>query len=144
MNDVADIKLAEADHAVDRRGYRRIIELGLSSLDGGLIGVDGRFGRIDLGLLQIDVLLGLETLERQGLKSRQVLLRCDQLRFVLALFCDRLVERGFEWRRIDLGERVALMHLLALAEIDRDDLAVDLSADGDRVKRLDRSQRMRI
>ena len=77
-----------------------------------------RLGLIDLGLLRVDVLLGLEVLEHQRLESRQVLLGVDQLGLVLALFRDRLVERGLERRRIDLGEDVAVVDFLALAEVD--------------------------
>src|SRR5690348_8822347 len=144
MDDVADVDLAEADHAVNWCGDCRIIELRLRRLDGRLIGIDGRFGHIDLGLLQVDVLLGLVALLRERLKSRQVLLIVDQLRFVLALSGDGLVERGFQRRRINLGEDVALPDFLALAEINRDDLAVDLRTNSNRVEGLNRAKGVRI
>jgi len=57
VDDVADIDLAEADHAVDRCGDGGVIELDLRRLDGGLVGIDRRREMIDLGLLQIDILL---------------------------------------------------------------------------------------
>ncbi len=118
MDDVADIDLAEADDAVDRRHDGRIIELRLRRLDGGLIGIDGRLRLVDLGLLGVEVLEGLEVLLHQRLETRQVLLGVDQLRLVLALFRHRLIERRLQRRRIDLGEDVAFVDLLALAEVD--------------------------
>src|SRR5205085_5117254 len=72
--------------------------------------------------------------------TRQVLLRADELRLVLALFCYGLIERRFQGCGIDPRQHVAPPDLLALIEIDRDDLAVDLRANGDSVERLDRAE----
>ena len=132
VDDVADIDLTEADHAVDRRRNGGVIELGLRRLDGGLIGVDRRLCRVDFGLLGIDVLQRLGVPQHQRLEPRQVLLGVDQLRLVLALLGYGLIERGLEWRRIDFRQHVAFADVLALTEIDRDDLAVDLGADARR------------
>ena len=140
VDDVADIDLTEADHAVDRRRNGGVIELGFCRLDGGLIGVDRRFCRVDFGLLGIDVLQRLGVPQHQRLEPRQVLLGVDQLRLVLALLGYGLIERGLEWRRIDFREHVAFTDVLALTEIDRDDLAVDLGAQRDGVEGLDRAE----
>ena len=129
VNDVADVDLPEPDDAVDRCDNRRVIELGPRGFDRGLIGVDGGLVLIDLGLLRVQVLHGLGVLAHQGAKSHQILLGVDELRLVLPLFRNGLVERRLQRRRIDLGEHIALVHVLTLAKIDRNDLTVDLGAD---------------
>ena len=88
---------------------------------------------IDLGLLQVDVLLRLEVLGLQGGEPRKILLRIDQLRLVVGLLGHGLIEDGFERRRVDPRQHVALADLLALAEVDGNQLAGDLGADGDGV-----------
>ena len=141
VDDVADVELAEADHAVDRRRDGCIIELRLRRLDRRLVGIDAGLGDIDLGLLRVDVLLRFVALDRQGLKARQVFLHVDELRLILALFRYRLIQRRFQRGRIDLGQDIAFMNLLALTEVDRDELAVDLGPDRDGVERLNRAER---
>ena len=133
VDDVADVDLAKADDAVDRCYDRRIGELSLRRLDGALVGVDRGLEMIDLGLLQIDVLLRIEILGLQGGEARKILLRIDQLRLIVRFLGDGLIEDGFERRRIDPRQHVALAHLLALAEVDGNQLAGDLGADGDGV-----------
>ncbi len=142
VDDVAEIDLAEADDAIDRRVDGGEVELGLRRFDRGLIGIDHGLGLVDLGLLLIDVLLGLVIALHQLLESRQILLRVDQLRLILALLRYRLIEIGLERRRIDLGQHVALMNFLTLAKIDGGDLAVDLGADRDRVQRIHGAERI--
>ncbi len=100
VNDVADVDLAETDHAVDRRRNGGVIELSTRRLDGGLVGIDRGLCLVDLGLLGVDVLLRLGVPDDQGLESRQILFVIDQLRFILALFGDGLIEGGLERRRI--------------------------------------------
>ncbi len=85
MDDVADVDLAKADDAVDRCRDRRVSELGLRRLDGALIGVDRGFEMIDLGLLQVDVLLRIEILGLQGGEPRKILLGVDQLRLIVGV-----------------------------------------------------------
>ena len=63
MDDVAGIDLAKADAAVDRRRNGGIGELGLRAFDRALVGFDHCLELIDLGLLRIDVLLGLGVLD---------------------------------------------------------------------------------
>ena len=62
MNDVAEINLAEADDAVDWRDDGRVVELGLRRFDSALVGIERCLELVDLGLLQVDVLLCLEIL----------------------------------------------------------------------------------
>ena len=133
MDDVADVDLAKADDAVDRRRDRRVSELGLRRLDGALVGVDRSLEMIDLGLLQVDVLLRLEILGRKVVNRAKSFWALDQLRLIVGLLGHGLIEHGFERRRVDLRQHVALADLLALAEVDGNQLAGDLGADGDGV-----------
>jgi hypothetical protein len=59
----------------------------------------------------------------------------------LGFLAARLVERGLERARIDDSERVALVDLLALLEVDRQELAVDLAMNRNRVRRLHGAER---
>ena len=144
MDDIADIDLAEADHAVDRRRDGGVIELGPRRFDGGLVGVDRRLCLIDLGLLGVDVLLRLGVLDDQGLEARQILFVVDQLRLILAFLGDGLVESGLKRRRIDLRQHIAFANVLALAKIDGDNLAIDLGADGDGIEGRHSAERVII
>ncbi len=108
VDDVAEIDLAEADHAVDRRGDGGVIELRLRRFDRRLVGIDHRFCLVDFGLLRVDVLLGLEIPLHQGLEARQILFGVDERCFILALLGHRLIEIGLVRRRIDLRQHVAL------------------------------------
>ena len=51
-----------------------------------------------------------------------------ELRLVLRLLGDRLIELRLVGGRIDLGEHVAALDVLAFLESDADELAVDLRA----------------
>lgn len=80
----------------------------------------------------VDVLLGLETLERQRLEADKVLLGSDQLSGVLRLLGLGLVERSLIQARINLGQDVTLVDVLAFLEQHFLQLAVDLGMNGDR------------
>ena len=144
VDDVADIDLAEADHAVDRRRDGRVIELGLRRLDGGLIGVDGRLCLIDLGLLGVEfccVSAFLSTSVLKRAKSFSASISCASSSLFLATAWSRAAWNG---AGSILRQHVAFADVLALAEIDGNDLAVDLSADRDGIKRLDGAERVII
>ena len=66
-------------------------------------------------------------------------LGADELRLVFLLRRLRLIERRLIWTRVDLQERVSSPDLLALLEIDFDNLAVDPALDRDGVVGLDRA-----
>jgi hypothetical protein len=100
--------------------------LGPSAFNHRLVGLDRCLEGIDLGLLPIDDLLGLEAADDQRPRARQVLLGGNEVGLILAFFGSRLVERGLEQARIDLGQHVAHLHVLAFAKGDLDELAVDL------------------
>jgi hypothetical protein len=55
---------------------------------------------------------------------------------VLRLFGDGLIVEGLVERGIDLGEHVALLHVLAFREAEAQKAAVDLGADRHRIERL--------
>ena len=79
MHDVAGIDQAHAHAAVAGRDDRGIVELGLGGLDRRLVGIDRSDQLLDLGLLLVDHLLGLEVLVDQGAGAHEVLLRRDEL-----------------------------------------------------------------
>ena len=56
MDDVADVDLADAGHAVDRRSQSRVAELHLRGFDQRLVGLDRRLQLRDLRLLGLDQL----------------------------------------------------------------------------------------
>jgi hypothetical protein len=84
--------------------------------DGRLIGGDHSDVLIDLGLLLVNNLHGLEELGDQGAGPLEVLPCGNQLGFVLLPFCFGVVERRLIEPRVDLGQHVALADLVALLE----------------------------
>src|SRR5215475_13533604 len=81
----------------------------------------------DLALLLVDVLLGLGGLGDQGFEAIEILLGGDELGLVLCLLGDRLIECGLQRTRIDHGQRVTFVHVLAFDEGNRLQLAVNLT-----------------
>ena len=144
VNDVAGVDLTEADAPVDRRGDGGEAQLRLGALDAGLVGLDGGFEIVDLGLLLIDGLLRAGSLAHQVLKAVEVLLIGDELGLVLGALGLGLMEHGGERALIDDGESVAPLDLLAFDEVHACELAVDLAADGDGVGRLHRAEPVEI
>ena len=66
MNDVADVKQANAGDTIKRRGERGIAELGLSVFDRSLVAFDLRIELVDGSLLVI------ELLSRDGIAFRKL------------------------------------------------------------------------
>ena len=144
MHDVAGIDQTEADAAVDRRGDGGVAQLRLGALDRGLVGLDGGLELIDLGLLLIDSLLRADAFVHQVLEACEILLVGNELGLVLGALGVGLVERGLERPSIDDCERVAFLDVLAFGEIHDLQLAVDLAADGDGIRRLHRAEPVEI
>ena len=144
MDDVSGIDQSEAGLAGERRAYRRIAQLRLCVVDRALIAFDLRDELIDRRLLRVDLLARREILLIERCVTLQIELRVFQHRLVCGLFRERLVEGRLVGPRIDLGENIALLHYLALSEIDLRDLAVDAAADSHRVVRLDDAQSVEI
>ncbi len=109
----------------------------VGAFDGGIIRIDHRFRLVDLSLLLVEILLGLEILQRQFLKPREILLRGDEVGLILRALGLGLIECGLEQARIDLGERIALRDALSFREQDFLEFAVDLRVQGDRARRQD-------
>ena len=115
IDDIADVDLAEAGDAGDRRLDGGVIELGLRVLDQrrrrpAICAVELRDG----GALGVGLLPGREFAEL-GI-ALQVEIGVGEIGFVLRLLGLGLVERGLERPRIDLDQRVAFLDELAFLE----------------------------
>ena len=126
VDDVADIDLAQAGDARDRRLHGGVVELGLRVGDRGVVGGDLRGQLRDGGALGVGLLPGGEFAEL-GV-ALQVEIGVGEIGFVLRLLGLGLVERSLERPRIDLDQRVAFLDELAFLEGDLVDLAVDAGA----------------
>jgi hypothetical protein len=81
---------------------------------------------------------------RKLLIARQIELLVGKQGFILRLLRHRLIVLCLIDHRIDLAEHVALLDVLALDEIHRDQLAVDLRAHEHIVQRADRADCVEI
>ena len=94
--------------------------------------------------------LGVQRLVRHGILRRQALvageidLRALQQGLVARELSALLRERCFIGPRIDLGEQVAFLDLVAFLEDDANQIAADLGSDGDGGKRGDGPQRIEV
>jgi len=140
VHDVSGIDEAHAHASIVRRGDGGVVEVGLRGLDHRLVGVDHGAELIDLALLLVDDLLRGDVRFDQRVGALEVLARRDELRDVLRLFRLGLVERGLEQARVDLGQHVAFLDLLAFGEQHLLQLAVDLGMDADGERRLHRAE----
>src|SRR3954453_905071 len=129
MHDVAGVKERETPSAADRRLDRGVTEIGLRIVDGGVVALHLRSQLIDQRLLGIEILLGLELLFRELLKSLQVQLVVPQVGLVLGLLRHRLLESRGKGALVDLQKRIALLHHLTLLEEHLRDLTVDTALD---------------
>ena len=125
----ADIRIAEIEaRRVDRRG----------------IGLDRCLDLADQRLLGVIGLLGLIAAGQELREALEIRLRADELRLVLLLGRNGLVERGLERARIDLEQRIVLLHHLTFGEEDLHDLPVDAAAHGYGIVSLHRAQAVGI
>ena len=136
MEAASPVPRYRADHPLAEIIAPGLGELRLGALDRALVGGDTGGELVDLGLLLVEVLLGFEAFARQRLESLKVLLGRNKLGLVLGFLCHGLIQRCLQSPRIDDGERVAFVHLLALDEVDGLQRAVDLAANGDCVRSL--------
>ena len=74
----------------------------------------------------------------------EIALGVGELRLVQRLLGDRLVELRLIGGRIDLGEQVAFLDVLAFLEIDAEDVAIDLRPNGDSVPGLRRANTVEV
>ena len=137
MHDIAFVDLADARAAGDRRDDGGIAERCLRAFDRRLVGLHQRRVLRDqcllrVGLLAVDGVGGGELFV-----AVEIDLRVGELRFVLRLLRLRLIELRLIGSGIDAGQHVTLLDVVAFLEIDAEQLAVDLRADGDGIERLD-------
>src|SRR5271157_5096778 len=126
MHYVARINQSYTHAAIARGDNVGIVELSLCSFDRGNISRDRSFGRVDLGLLLVEVLLRLKSLEPQRLESGKVLFKAHERGLVLGLLGFGLIDCGLEQARIDLGQHVAPLDVLTFGEEHLLQLPVDL------------------
>ena len=119
---------ADARDAIDRRGQGGVAELDPGVLDVCLVGLQLRLVLGHHRLLRVQLLLGGELLPREVGEALQVQAGVLQLRLVLRLLRQCLVERGLVWARVDLRQHVSRPDGLALGEADLLQDAVDLGA----------------
>ena len=94
--------------------------------------------------------LGVERLARHGVLRREALvagevdLRALQQRLVARQIAVGLRQRGFVGPRVDLGDQIAFLDLVAFLEIDLEQIAADLAADGHGRERSNGAERIEI
>jgi hypothetical protein len=132
-DDVADIDLTNADHAIDRRRQARVAELHLRSFNQCIIGLDGRLQLPHLRLLGLDQLWSGPALVPQCGVTSEIGLGILELRLIAFQVSGVLIDQGLIGTRINLCEQVAGMHGLAFGEVDADDLPLDLGTHDVRV-----------
>jgi hypothetical protein len=144
MNDVADIELLDSGHAVDRGGDARVAELHLCALDDGLVRLDGGSELIHLGLLRVDQLRRGEALRQERQVALKIGLCVGELRLIAIAVRGRLVELRLVGAWVDLRQKIARMHGLALGEGDLGKLSLDLAANDHRVVGLNEANAAEI
>ncbi|MNV21527.1 hypothetical protein D3C71_1124650 [compost metagenome] len=143
-DDVAGVDRADTGDAGDRGGHAGVLQLHLGRAHAGFVGGHGTFELGHLVALGVQVGLGHVLAVLGGVGALVVGARGGQLGLVLALGRGGFIEAGLQGARVDLGEQVALLDFLAFLEVDTDQLAADLRADGDGVHRRHGSQRAGI
>jgi hypothetical protein len=136
MQDIAYIDQADAGAPGNRRTDRGVTEQHAGVVDGGGIALDGGFHLGDLCARRVELLARDVVLFDQAGVALQIQLGVGELRFVLCLLGQRLVQGGLVRARIDLGQDVARPHFLAFLEADLHQLAIHLRTESDRVVRL--------
>lgn len=116
----------------------------LGVVDGRLIPFDLRGEFIDRRLLRVELLPRNGILLGESGVAHKVELRVLEIRLVLRLFRDCLIERRLIRARIDLNENVAFLDHLALFEVDLDDLAIDSASHKNGLVRFDDAEPVQI
>src|SRR6185437_15827471 len=143
-HDVAFVDLAHAGATVERRDDGGVIEHRLHVIDRGLVGLYERGVLRHYGGLRVRLLLVDGVGEGQPLVALEVELGIGERRLVLRLLGLRLIELRLVNGGIDARQHVALLDVLAFLEIDAENFAVDLRADGHGVERLHRADGVEI
>src|ERR1700693_3731023 len=112
---------AETGDAVKRRDQPSVAQLRLSVFHCSLVAFDLRIELLDGGLLIVKLLLR----SRVGLckigVTLEVELRVLEMSLIVLKRGLRLIEQRLVSARVDLGEQIALLDRLTLAEVDADE-----------------------
>ena len=144
MDDVADIDLAHAGDAIDRRGQAGVAELDIGRFDQRLVGFDGALQLRHLRRLRLDQLRRGPTLLAELGVAVEIGLGVCELGLIAIARGRQLVDLRLVGPRIDLCEQVAGMHGLPFGEGDLGDLSLDLAAHEDGVVGDDRADAAQI
>ena len=128
MDNVADVDLANAGDAIDRRRQLGVAQIRPRLLDDAFIGLHHGLKLGQLGLRGVDELAACPTVLVERKVSVEIGLGIVDLGLIAIAIGDRLVELRLIRTRIDLGEEIALLDRLPLREGDLDELAGDLAA----------------
>ncbi len=129
MHDVALIDLAQSGPAGQRRDDLGVAQCRLRVVDRRLVGLQLRF------VLRHQRALGVRLLRRTGLGGGKLLIaneveaRIGEQRLILRLLGHRLIEGRLVECGVDFGQHITGLDVLPFLEVDRQQLAVDLSAD---------------
>jgi len=135
VNDVADIEQTNSGDPVERRQQFRIAQLSLGVFDRRLIGFDYRLFLSVLRLLGGDLLLRRKALFLQRDIPAEVDPSIFEMGFVAGEIGVRLIELRLISARIELSQELAFFDILAVLEVDADDLLGDQASHRRRVQR---------
>src|SRR6202040_3423746 len=138
MHEIALVDEFRAEAPVDWRADIAIAEIEFGGIDLRLITLDRSLQLPDRCLLLVVALPGLPPRADQLFITVEIQLGADELRLVFLLIGLRLLKRRLKRAWVNLEERLALLDILALLEVDFDDLSVDPALDRDHVVGLDR------
>ncbi|MNE08684.1 hypothetical protein D3C80_1013380 [compost metagenome] len=141
---VADVKLAQAQAAVDRRADTGEVEVELGVTHRRLVGLDRALVLADQCFLGVQRLLGDAVFGVQAFITLQVDLGVFQLRLVLRQRAFGLLQGDLVSARVDLGQQITGLDLLPFLEIDLDQLAAHPAAHIHRVGRGHRTQGLEV
>src|ERR1700729_1070957 len=142
IDDIADIDLTQADDAGDRRLDVSVIELGLRIVDGSCVSRDLGGELRYAGALGVELLAGGELTQLD--EALQVQVDVGEIGLVLLFLGLGRVERRLIGPRIDFGQQVALLDVLAFGKRDLVDLAVDAGTHEDGVEGLNGSKACQV
>ena len=130
-HEIADLDGGGADAAGDRRGDGAIAELDLEIVEQALIGLDRRAINFGLGLGVVEIDGRRRRLGDQIGIAGDVAHGAVELGLVAGDGAFGLRDLGLDGAAIEREQQVALLDLLAVAEMHADDVGVDARLDGD-------------
>ncbi len=137
-HEVADVHEAEAGASVYGGGNRGVVEERACIVDGRLVGFHLGLELRDERALRVDRLDGHDVGGKLQV-ALEIELGVGELCLIQRLLGDGLVELRLVGDGIDVRQHVAALHVLAFLEVNGENLAVDLRADGDGVAGLGRA-----